>query len=208
MRGRSDLTVFVIDDDVDMAESICALAKSVGLAAVAYSSAEMFFEHEDPQAHGCAVIDLRMDGMTGIQMIETMRAEGYELPFILLTAFAEVSVAVKAMHLNAVDVLEKPADPGLLIERIRDAIELDITRKAKRTSESHIQKLFNLLSARELQALKLLVNGLSSKQMAAAMGIAHKTVEKHRTSLMKKLQVANATELVRLTLDNRSLLKI
>lgn len=201
MQDSSSSKVFIIEDDHAMGASLRVLVQSIGFSPALYPTAEAFLDSTNGREQGCALVDIRMPGMSGIELIEKMRERGDTLPVIVLTAFADVPTAVNAIQLGAIEFLQKPAIPEVLCNRIREAIALDDRLRGPRERRLDYQQRFDLLSARELEVLEMVVNGKSSKQIASALMITSKTVDKHRTSIMRKLSATNATELVRIFIE-------
>jgi RNA polymerase sigma factor (sigma-70 family) len=154
----------------------------------------------DPPRPGCLVLDLRMPDMSGLEVYERLGERWKDVPTIFITAHGEVSAAVRAMKLGARDFLEKPFGHQDLLERVQEALESDEALRAARADRDEIRSRLDTLTRRERDVLDLIVRGLSSKMIAAELGISMKTVEAHRTSTMQKMQARNAAELVRLTL--------
>jgi len=192
--------VHFVDDDPGMRSSLLMLAQSAALAARAYASAEEFLA-EIPSAAdcpGCVVLDLRMPGMSGIELLQRLRAASSEIPVILISAHADVPDAVRGMKLGAVDVLQKPMEPTVLLETIQQSLQLSQHLHRQRAEAASVGRRFANLTARERQLLQLIVDGHSNKQIASQIGISIKTVANHRANLMTKSGAANAADLARL----------
>lgn len=194
-----DGRVIVVDDDAAVLQSITALFESVGLEVLAFAHPHEVLK-ADPPRPGCLVLDLRMPEMSGLEVFERLRERWEDVPTIFITAHGEVSAAVRAMKLGARDFLEKPFSHQDLLERVQEALESDETRQAARADQQEIRRRMATLTRREVDVLRLIVKGLSSKMIADELGISMKTVEAHRTSTMQKMQARNAAELVRLAL--------
>jgi two-component system, LuxR family, response regulator FixJ len=189
-------TVFVVDDDCDTLDSVCLLVESVGLQARGYGSAPAFLDDLDLEAHGCIVTDIRMPGMSGLELQKRLQALGATLPIIVLTAFGDVPVAVRAMKQGAVDFVEKPYQPDELLERIQAAIDQDSRRHQARRLASEVRLRVETLSPREREVMERVAGGAANKVVAMELGISERTVEIHRARVMKKMAVRSLAELV------------
>lgn len=196
--GDPRTTVFIIDDDEGMRESLAFLVESVGLHAEAFDSAEAFLEHHDPAMRGCILLDVRMPGMGGIELQQRLHADHAHPPVILLTAHGDVQMAVRAMRAGAFDFIEKPCNDQDLIDRIHKAIRHDAKSRLDRTAAREIERRVSELSPREREVMELVIDGMLNKQIAAALDISIKTVEVHRSRVMEKMQADGLAELVRM----------
>lgn len=191
-------TVFVIDDDPAVRQSVCWLVESAGRQAEPHESAEAFLEIYTPDQPGCALTDVRMPGLGGLQLQETLKRRGYTIPVIIMTAYGDVSTAVRAMKAGAVDFLEKPFSDQALLDLIEDALREDERRSQQRLKEDEARKRIESLTPRERQIMELVVLGRSNKEMAADLDISTKTVEAHRSKVMAKMVARSVAELTTL----------
>ena len=191
-------TVYIVDDDPGIRKSLMMLAESESISARAFTSAEEFMAQFNPKLPGCVVLDLRMPGMSGLELLQRLRTSQNDVPVILVSAHADVPDAVRGMKLGAVDLLQKPVETGALIEAIQRSLALSATLVRSRAENEANRQRFGRLTSRERQLLDHVVNGLVNKQIAVEMGISIKTVANHRASLMTKTGAANAAELARL----------
>jgi FixJ family two-component response regulator len=191
-------TVHVIDDDPDIRETIENLARSVGLSARSYASAQDFLGNYAGDRPGCIVLDLRMPGMSGIEAQARFAEQGINLPVIILTGYGDVPTAVRGLKGGAVDFIEKPFNNQLLLERIQACIAEDASRLRNDRASQEIAGRFATLSQREREILELVVAGKTSKEIARALGISAKTVDVHRGNVMRKVGASSVAELVRL----------
>jgi two-component system, LuxR family, response regulator FixJ len=193
-------TVHIVDDDPQVRESLDLLVGSVGLQSRTYASAEEFLEgyEDDSGLPKCLVLDVRMPGMSGLKLQETLVAEGAELPVIMITAFGDVPMAVRAMQAGALDFIEKPVNRQVLLERILDAINQDGCRRDEQAKREETDELIATLTDREREVMELLVAGETPKQTSLRFGIGIKTVLKHRARVLEKLRVDTPVELVHL----------
>lgn len=193
-------TVFVVDDDEDMRNSLKWLIESVNLSVEAFASAEHFLTAYHPDRPGCLLLDIRMPGMGGLRLLEHLRAQGTCLPIIVLTGHGDVPLAVQVLKMGAFDFIEKPAAQQQMLDRIRDALAADQAIRAKLSEQARIASLLAQLTNREYEVLERVVAGQASKVIAAELGISEKTVEKHREHVMRKMEAHSLAELIQMTL--------
>jgi FixJ family two-component response regulator len=192
--------VYIVDDDAAVRASLRALLGSVGLPAVDFASGEAFLQAVDGGTRGCLLLDVRMPGMSGLQLQQELRDRGIHIPVIVITGHADVPMAVRAMKAGAKDFMEKPFNHQQLLDRIQGCLEADAQSYSEERRRRETGAVLARLTARELEVLKLLVTGRSSKTIAAACGISEKTVDAHRASVTKKTGARSIAELVRLWL--------
>ncbi len=198
-----EATVFVVDDDHAVRKSLEMLLKSVGLATETFRSAAEFLEAYDPARSGCLVLDVRMPGMSGLELQRTLRERRIDIPIIIITGHGDVPVAVRALKEGALEFLEKPFSKQLLLEHVREALKRDVDRRSRTgRHEEAVTKLASL-TERERQVMELVVAGRVSKQVAAELGVSKKTVDVHRAHVMQKLHVETLAELVELVVTSR-----
>ena len=193
-------TVFVVDDDPAMRESLRWLLQSVGLAVETHAGAAAFLSSYDPSRSGCLVLDMRMPGMSGLNLQDELIARRITLPIIIITGYAEVPTAVRALKRGAVDFIEKPFSDELLLDRIRQAIETDRQTRDAEAQRAEVTVRFAQLTPREREVMELVIAGKANKVIAAELGLSPKTVEVHRANVMRKMAVDSVAELVRLGL--------
>ena len=196
-------TVFVVDDNVGVRKSLRALLESAGLAVETYASGEEFLAAYDPERPGCLVLDVRLRHGSGLDLQDDLRRRQALLPIIVLTGHGNVATSVRALKAGAVDFLQKPVPPKLLLERIRAALERDRQTRALTTERAIVTARFAHLTPREREVMELLVAGKTSKEIAAAMHVSVRTVEGHRRMVLAKMQVSSAAQLVRTVLGVR-----
>src|ERR1700736_2061287 len=173
--GAPAATVFVVDDDEDVRRAVSLLIGSIGLAVDPYACAQDFLDHYDPQKPGCLVLDIRMPGMSGLELQKRLNA-GVELPpIIFITAHGEIPLATQALRAGAVDFIQKPFSPQALLERIREAIDLDRKNRSKGARAGEIEEQLTHLTDREREITDFLVRGESTKQIALQLSISSKT---------------------------------
>ncbi len=195
---ESEPTVFLVDDDEAVRESLRFLMKSVGQRLQAFPTAQAFLEDFDPSMPGCLLLDIRMPGMSGLELMERLRAADSTLPVIIISGHADVRMAVRAMKGGAVDVIEKPFNDQLLLDRIHAAFEENRALRARKALRSEIDARLARLTPRERQVLGLLLEGKVSKEIAAALSISRKTFAIHRLKVLKKMKAENVIDLVRM----------
>ncbi len=193
--------VFVVDDDAGVRSSIRLLLKSVGIAATPMASAQEFLDAFDPAQPGCLVLDIRMPGMSGLELQQELNRRGAMLPVLFITGHGDVPMAVEAMQHGAFDFLQKPFRDQDLIDRIQKALLRDQENRASLREHNQVRERLASLTVRERQVLNLLTQGKQNKVMAAELGISQRTVEIHRAHVMEKLGASSVAQLVRMALD-------
>jgi two-component system, LuxR family, response regulator FixJ len=202
--NEAESTVFVVDDDADLRESLGWLFQSAGLRVKSYSTAQEFLTDYKPEEPGCLLLDVRMPGLSGLDLQEELRRRGVPPPIIIMTGHARVPMAVRALKGGAIDFIQKPFSDQSLLERIRQAIDLDRRTRQVRTEAAKFAALLTHLTPREREVMGLVIAGKPNKIIAADLGISPKTVEIHRGRVMEKMQVESVAELVRLDLLYRA----
>jgi FixJ family two-component response regulator len=198
MRPTSPVTVFIIDDDEGSRESLKWLVESGGFTARTFASASDYLEYEGGEPPECIVLDVRMPGVSGVQLLEQLNDAATDIPIIMISGFADVRTAVRAMRGGAIDFLEKPVNGEELLERVTRCLELARQRRRSVTASRKTAERLQDLTRRERQIMDLIVAGKSNKETAAQLGISPRTVEVHRRNLMKKTGATSFAALVRL----------
>ncbi len=193
---ESKPVVFVVDDDSAARASVIALVRSNGLDARGFASAEDFLASDERHGRGCVVADMRMPGMSGLQMLERLNAEHSTLPVVIITGFPDVPLAVQAMRAGAVTFLEKPCGDQDLWEGIRAALDRESRNAALHSRQTEIAARFATLTESDRQVLDRLMAGIPNKSIATELDIGLRTVELRRATIMKKMQVNSLAELV------------
>ena len=191
-------TVFVIDDDPQVREAIGLLVESVGLKVEAFDSAQAFLRSFDPPRPGCLVLDVRMPGISGLELHRHLVSRGIRIPTLLITAHAEILMAVEALKSGVVDFIEKPYSPQGLLDRIQKALAEDARTRQDRLRLAGIEERVAKLSRRERQVMRFLVDGRDARFISERLGISEKTVDFHRRNLLEKMQVGTVVELGRM----------
>jgi FixJ family two-component response regulator len=197
-------TVNIVDDDPATRDSMKLLLESVALDVVCFDTSEAFLESRYSSRPGCLLLDLRMPGMSGLELQETLRKRDVSTPIIFLTGHGNISSAVRAMQAGAVDFVTKPVNDESLIEKVHAAIATDREQRLKARGESTVQARLDLLTPREREVLEGVVAGKSNKELARELGISHKTVELHRGNMMTKMHAGSVAEVVQMRLTVNS----
>ncbi|MDX1488652.1 MAG: response regulator [Acidiferrobacterales bacterium] len=193
-----DVTVFVVDDDETVRDSLSWLLEGTGLNVRTYDCGEAFLDDYDPNMPGCLIVDLRMPGMNGLDVQKQLADRGFSIPIIFLTAYGTIPQAVRAMRRGAIDFVTKPFSDQTLLDRIEHAIELDQQTRSKQDHHSQIANRLALLTPREHEVMRRVIAGQSNKVIAAELDISQKTVEAHRAKVMRKMQADSLAELVQM----------
>lgn len=191
-------TVFVVDDDPEFRESVSLLLESMKLNAEVFVSAEDFVANYDPARGGCLVSDVRMPGMSGLELQKWMLEKRIKLPIILVTAHAEVPMAVEAMRAGAVDFIQKPYSPQQLLERVQQALRQDEQRRRAERADEATQRLLDSLTPREHEIMDLLLDGANAKEISNRLTLSTKTVDFHRRNMLDKMKVDSLVELAKI----------
>jgi len=193
-------TVFLIDDDPAVRDSLTLLLSLKGMSTQPFATADSFIETYQPDRAGCVLTDLRMPGMTGLELQSALAERGIDVPLVVLTAHGDVATARAALKNGAFDFLEKPVDDTMLVEVLRNALRVDRERRAATSSRSTADARLARLTAREREILALLASGHQNREIAAQLGISPRTVEVHKARIMEKLECHSLAELIRMNL--------
>jgi two-component system, LuxR family, response regulator FixJ len=200
----SEATVFVVDDDPAVRDSLGLLLGLRGLRTQMFASAESFLETYDGKGRGCMLIDVRMPGMDGLALFEEIGRRGWSIPCIVMSAYGDVAMTRNALKAGAFDFLEKPFDDvDVLIDVIQNAISLDAVRQREAAEAEVIDERLRRLTGREREVMDLLAQGMSNRQVGETLGISPRTVEVYKARLVEKLQIRTITDLVRISLAKR-----
>lgn len=194
---NSEPTIYLVDDDVSILRSLSRLLRAEGFKVVIHNSATEFLAELPPAAHGCLITDLMMPEMSGIELQETLRQAGNPIPIIFLTGQGDIPTSVLAMRSGAEDFLTKNAPKADLLAAIHRALAHNSEIRATRVHQLALRRPFDSLTEREREVLRLVVQGLLNKQIAAELGIHERTVKLHRTHITTKLAVHSVAELTR-----------
>jgi RNA polymerase sigma factor (sigma-70 family) len=196
----SNPVVFVVDDDAMVARSLRWLIQSVRLDVETYPSAAAFLAAYQPARRGCVLLDVRMPGMSGLELHQHMQQRGWRIPVVFLTGHGDVQMAVRAIKHGAFDFVEKPFNDQDLLDRLQLAIRSDAERYAREEAIADEKSRLASLTGREREVMQLVVDGLPNKVIADRMGLSAKTVEAHRARVMEKLKVRSVSDLVKIAL--------
>jgi two-component system response regulator FixJ len=200
----SQPTIYLVDDDVSVLRSLSRLLRAAGFQVVIHNSPEELLEDLPPEANGCLITDLMMPGMTGIELQQALRKSGNPIPIIFLTGQGDIPTSVQAMRSGAEDFLTKTAPKTDLLAAVERALAHNQQQRTQREHLRSLRQPFELLTDREREVLRLVVQGLLNKQIAAGLGIHERTVKLHRTNLTTKLRVHSVAELTRMVDDLRA----
>ena len=191
-------TVFLIDDDPGVRDSLSLLLSLKGLRTQPFANAESFMATYQPDWPGCVLTDLRMPGMTGLELQAALRERRIEVPVVVLTAHGDVATARAALKNGAFDFLEKPIDDAMLLDVLQNALRVDRERRSAAASRAGADARLERLTAREREILALLAAGHQNREIAVKLGISPRTVEVHKARIMEKLECGSLAELIRL----------
>ncbi|QDV06919.1 Transcriptional regulatory protein FixJ [Planctomycetes bacterium Poly30] len=191
-------TVFIVDDDPAMRDSLGFLIGSVGRRVETYASAEDFLEAYDTERPGCIVLDVRMPGLSGLELMERLHEDRFAPPVVLITGHGDIPMAVRALKAGAFDFIEKPFSDQVLLERIQQALQKDSQERSDEQDRADFERRSGRLTAREKQVFELVVAGKPNKVVATDLGLSQKTVEVHRAHVMEKMRAESFADLVKM----------
>ncbi len=194
----SEATVFVVDDDAALRRSIAFLAESVGWRVRAFADPQEFLRSPDLAGGGCLVLDVRMPGMSGLELQRELQTRRIELPIVFITGHGDIAMAVQAMKDGALDFIEKPFKDQQLLDAIARAMRVSARRQEQASRQAEYRRLLCQLTQREREVAALVARGLSNKLIARELDISDKTVQVHRANLMDKMGVHSAAELAQI----------
>ena len=196
----TEQTVFIVEDDAAVRDSLGLLLGLQGFRTQAFSCAEDFLRVYQPSWAGCLLLDVKMPGMSGLELQESLRQQSLALPIIIMTAHGDIATVRTALRSGAVDFLEKPVNPDALLGAIRTALDADAARRRAAQDAEDTRQRLSVLTARERQVMELVAKGCQNREIAKTLGISPRTVEVHKARVMEKLQVQSVPELVRIVL--------
>ena len=192
--------VYVVDDDQAVRDSLGLLLRSMGLKAQLFESGQAFLDALDPDWCGCLVLDIRMPGMSGMELHQRLREMHNNLPVIFVTGHGDVPMAVEAMHNGAFDFIQKPFRDQELLDRINQALSWDAEHRSEEDLRRQVQERFATLTPREREVMEWVVRGLANKVIAMDLELSQRTVEIHRARVMEKMHARSLADLVRMSL--------
>jgi len=190
--------IAIVDDDMAVCDALKWLFASRGHKIATFDSADAFLADEDPGRFGCLLLDLRMPGMGGIELMQTLQAQGYCPPVVFLTGHGDVPQAVAALKLGAMDFIEKPFDDNALVGLAERCLQADIEARSHYSQRNSVKERLADLTPREREVMELFMAGRLNKQIADDLSISMKTVEVHRARVLEKMGVKSAVELANL----------
>jgi len=190
--------VFVVDDDPAMRHSTQCLIRSIGLRAETFTSAQQFLKYKRPNEPSCLVLDMRMPGLSGLDLQKELAEAGVEIPIIFVTGHGDIPMSVQAMKAGAIEFLTKPYRDQDLIDALHDALKRDEAARTEQTKLRDLKRRFDSLTPREREVMGLVVSGLLNKQIAGELGSTEQTVKFHRGHIMRKMQAVSLADLVRM----------
>ena len=193
---NEEITVYIVDDDEEVRDSLKLLIESVGLETETFDSAEAYLKSFEPSRAGCLILDVRMRGMSGLSLQEHLSREAIHPPIIIITGHGDVQMAVKAVKAGASEFLEKPFNEQLLLDSIHIAIERDAEQRGKASKLAEIQQKVDSLTDREKEVMELVVTGMQNKNIASELYITQSTVEAHRAKVMEKMEARTLSALM------------
>lgn len=199
--NNSPQKIYIVDDDEGVRDSLTELLGSVGLKAQTHSTANEFLENFEPSQSGCVLVDVRMPGMSGIELQHKLNELGSILPVIIMTGHGDITMAVQAMKDGAFEFLQKPFRDQELLDAISSALEKEKLARAKHNNQEEIKKRINSLTARERQVIDRVLEGKANKIIARELEISDRTIEIHRSHAMQKLGATSIAEMVKIMLD-------
>jgi two-component system response regulator FixJ len=196
----SEQTVFIVEDDAAVRDSLGLLLGLKNYRTQSFACAEDFLRVYQPAWAGCLLLDIRMPGMSGLELQAALGLEHPALPIIVITAHGDVATVRTALRSGAVDFLEKPVDPDALLTAVRIALDTDAAQRRAALEAGRAERQLSVLTTRERQVMELVAKGCHNREIASTLGISPRTVEVHKARVMDKLQVRSAAELVRIVL--------
>lgn len=194
----NDAIVHVVDDEPEVCSAIAMLLRSVGLQSRIYGNAQAFLEGYRPGAPGCIVLDVRLPGMSGLELQDRLQQSGIGLPVIVMTGHGDIQMAVRAMRAGALDFVEKPFNDQTLLDRVNEGITRSMQSRDADGERALVQSRFESLSEREREILGHVVDGRPNKLIADELGLSTRTVESHRAHIIEKMQASSLSHLVRM----------
>lgn len=195
--------MYVVDDDAAVRDSLQLLLHSVGLDSQSYATAAEFLDGFDPARPGCLLLDIRLPGMSGLELQERLSSLHMDLPIIFVTAHGDVPMAVEALKAGAVDFIQKPFRDQVLVDKIQRALAANLRRRAEKAAYDRIAARIDSLTPRERQVMDMIVAGKANKVIASELQISQRTVEIHRARVMRKMEAQSLSHLVKMAIQTK-----
>ena len=199
MNNNDDAMVFVIDDDESIREALQSLIRSVGLSVATFASAHEFLQSKRPDVPACLILDVRMPGLSGLDLQRDLTAADIHIPIIFITGHGDIPMSVRAMKAGAVEFLTKPFRDQDLLDAIQHALDRDRRARLQQADSADLRNRFHSLTPREAEVFELVVKGLLNKQIALQLGTSEITIKLHRRQVMEKMQADSLADLVRMS---------
>lgn len=199
--NNQSITIHIVDDDPSMLNYLSDLVNTINYRSKTYESASDFLENYDDEGHGCLILDLRLPGISGLELQQQLAENNIDLPVIMISGFGDVSTVVKAMKAGVLDFLEKPFKGQDLLDLIHNAVNKHKTDRVKTITQNQRLQRIQSLTKREKEVMALVVAGTLNKEIAKQLDISVKTVEVHRANVMEKMAVSSVADLVRMSLE-------
>jgi len=195
-------TIFIVDDDNEVRDALALLMESVGLAVKAYESGQDFLDQFDPSLPGCVITDVRMPGMSGLELQKKLNIQKIHPPVVIITGHGDITMAVNAMQEGALDFIEKPFNDQRLLDCVHRAVEVDASQRGQATQLAEIKTRMESLTKRERQVMELITQGKRNKNIADELCVSQSTVEAHRSKVMDKMHAKTLSDLMRMVLSS------
>ncbi len=193
--------VFIVDDDQEVRDAMQLLMESVGLPVSTFESAQAYLQQFNPEQAGCLVLDVRMPGMSGLDLQTRLASEQLHPPIIIITGHGDVPMAVRAVQAGALDFIEKPFNDQVLLDSVHRAIEQDAEQRGQASILADIKARWERLTPREREVLELVIDGKRNKVIAFELDVSQSTVEAHRAKVMEKMEAGTLSDLMRMMLS-------